>query len=244
MKATVITIFPEMFPGPLGYSLAGAALSSKKWELSIVNLREFAPDIHQTVDDRPYGGGTGMVMRPDVLGKAIDAAMAVSPGAQLIYMTPRGKPLTQHHVSQLKGTDLVIICGRFEGIDERILDHYRPLEISIGDYVLSGGEVAAIALLDACVRLLPGVIGKSSALEEESFMTHTEFAGLLEYPHYTRPSVWNGMPVPDVLTSGNHAEIRKWRLQRAQDVTKLRRPDLWDEIVDAQGCANKQQEGS
>ncbi len=218
--ATVLTIFPTMFPGPLGQSLAGKALADGLWRLVTVDIRDFAQDKHRTVDDAPFGGGPGMVMRPDV----IDAAVAGAPGpGPLLCLTPRGRRLDQARVAELAaGPGLRVICGRFEGIDQRVLDLDRVEELSIGDFVLSGGEPAAIALIDACVRLLPGVIGDAAALEEESFQH-----GLLEYPHYTRPQEWRGHAVPDVLLSGHHAQIRAWRLAQAEAATRERRPDLW-----------------
>ncbi len=228
MKVIALTLFPEMFPGPLGHSLAGRALKEGLWSLETINSRDFAADKHKTVDDSPYGGGTGMVMRPDILGAAIEHAQSLRPNAQLIYFTPRGEPLRQERVQALKEKDLILICGRFEGIDQRVIDHYKPLEISVGDYVLSGGEVAAITFLDAAIRLIPGVIGKESALSEESFSCE-ETAGLLEYPHYTRPPAWRGLEVPQVLLSGNHAEIGAWRRAEAESATRERRPDLLKE---------------
>ncbi len=217
----VLTLFPEMFPGPLGASLAGQALDEGRWRLETVDIRDFAGDKHRTVDDAPFGGGPGMVMRSDV----VDAAIAGTHpgGAPLIYLTPRGRPLDQDRVRQLaQGPGMTLLCGRFEGVDERVLEAHRVEEISLGDFVLSGGEPAALALIDACVRLLPGVVGSGESLAEESFE-----GGLLEYPHYTRPQVWRGREVPEVLTSGHHERIRAWRLAQAERITKARRPDLW-----------------
>jgi tRNA (guanine37-N1)-methyltransferase len=218
-QATIFTIFPDMFPGPLGHSLAGKALAQGIWRLEPVDIRAFARDRHRTVDDAPFGGGPGMVMRPDV----VDAAIAGSPApGPLVYLSPRGHRLDQARVAALAaGAGVRLLCGRFEGIDERILRARDIEELSLGDFVLSGGEPAAIALIDACVRLLPGVIGDEAALAEESFS-----AGLLEYPHYTRPQTWQGMDVPDVLLSGHHAEIRRWRLEQSLNATRERRPDL------------------
>lgn len=244
LNVIALTLFPEMFPGFLGHSLAGKALESGLWRLQAINIRDFAEDKHKTVDASPYGGGTGMVMRVDVLAKAIDHAKTLLPDAQLIYFTPRGEPLRQPQVESLKAKNLILLCGRFEGVDQRLLDYYQPLEISIGDYILSGGEVAALTLMDAMVRLIPGVIGKESALHEESFSTPkgcvTEVnalengdksphnsACLLEYPHYTRPPEWMGLSVPEVLLSGNHAEIERWRKAQGEEATRTRRPDLW-----------------
>ena len=217
--ATVLTLYPEMFPGPLGLSLAGRALADGAWSLDTVQIRDFAIDRHKTVDDTPAGGGAGMVLRVDVLAAALDS---VADGRPMLAMTPRGAPLTQTRVRQLaKGEGAIILCGRFEGFDERIFEA-RPVEpLSIGDYVLSGGEVGAMVLLDACVRLLPGIMGAASSGEEESFDE-----GLLEYPHYTRPVDWEGRTIPEVLRSGDHAKIAAWRKQRAIDDTRLRRPDL------------------
>jgi tRNA (guanine37-N1)-methyltransferase len=236
-SAIALTLFPEMFPGPLGQSLAGTALEKGIWSLKPINIRDFATDKHATVDDKPYGGGTGMVIKPDIVDSAVEAAKAQLPGAQVIYTSPRGKPLTQPLVETLKNKDLIILCGRFEGVDHRVIEHHEMLEVSLGDFVLSGGEIAALALLDACVRLLPGVIGrgqagKEDAVIEESFTQTSEYAGLLEYPHYTRPSFWKGMSVPDILLSGNHEQIKTWRLEQARKITQARRPDMWTKVVD------------
>jgi tRNA (guanine37-N1)-methyltransferase len=216
--ATVLTLYPEMFPGPLGTSLAGRALG-QQWSLDARNIRDFATDKHRSVDDTPAGGGAGMVLKADVLAAALDS---VSDGRPMLAMTPRGAPLTQARVRDLAaGPGAIILCGRFEGFDERIFDA-RPLEpVSIGDYVLSGGELGALVLLDACVRLLPGVMGAASSGEEESFD-----AGLLEYPHYTRPVTWEGRTIPEVLRSGDHARIAAWRHEASIRDTRLRRPDL------------------
>jgi len=223
--ARALTLFPAMFPGPLGQSLAGKALERGDWRLQAVDIRDYAGDKHRTVDDTPFGGGPGMVLRPDVLANAIDANRV--PEAPTLYLTPRGAPLTQARVRALAdGPGVLLICGRFEGVDQRVLDA-RPIEqVSLGDFVLSGGEPAAIALLDAVVRLLPGVIGEAQSLAEESFA-----AGLLEYPHFTRPQVWEGRAVPEVLLSGHHREIARWRRQQAEEITRLRRPDLWAAYV-------------
>jgi tRNA (guanine37-N1)-methyltransferase len=219
--ATVLTLYPEMFPGPLGVSLAGKALAEGRWALETVQIRDFATDRHRSVDDTPAGGGAGMVMRADVLAAALDSVADERP---ILAMTPRGRPLTQARVRELAaGRGVTILCGRFEGIDERLFEA-RPVEpVSIGDYVLSGGEVAAIVLLDACIRLLPGVMGAASSGEDESFET-----GLLEYPHYTRPRNWEGRTIPEVLRSGDHAKIEAWRKAMAESDTRLRRPDLWE----------------
>ena len=220
-RASVLTIFPEMFPGPLGVSLAGRALSAGLWSLEAIDIRAHAIDKHGTVDDTPAGGGPGMVMKADVLAKALDSIPA-DPRPRLL-MSARGAPLTQARVVQLaKGDGAVILCGRFEGIDERLIAARGLEEVSIGDFVLSGGETAALTLLDACVRLIPGVMGKEASGVEESFSD-----GLLEYPQYTRPAVFEGGPIPDILTSGDHGKVAKWRLSEAERLTKERRPDLW-----------------
>jgi tRNA (guanine37-N1)-methyltransferase len=220
--AKVLTLFPEMFPGPLAHSLAGTALAGGLWSLDAVDIRGFATDKHRTVDDTPFGGGPGMVMRPDVIDAAIEGAALAN--APLVYLTPRGAPLTQERAADLAaGPGVTLICGRYEGIDQRVLDARDVIEISLGDFVLSGGEPAALALLDACVRLLPGVMGAEESLEEESFAR-----GLLEYPHYTRPADWCGRKVPDVLLSGHHRNISAWRNEQAEMTTRTRRPDLWD----------------
>ncbi len=220
-RASVLTIFPDIFPGPLGASLAGKALAAGVWSLDVVDIRAFATDRHRTVDDTPAGGGPGMVMKADVLGRAIDAA-ATDERPRLL-LSPRGAPLTQARVEALAaGAGAVLICGRFEGVDERVIAARALEEVSIGDYVLSGGEIAAMALIEACVRLLPGVMGTAASVTEESFA-----AGLLEYPHYTRPQLWEGRPIPEVLTSGDHGKIAAWRQAEAERLTRERRPDLW-----------------
>jgi tRNA (guanine37-N1)-methyltransferase len=221
-RASVFTIFPEMFPGPLSCSLLGKALTVGLWSLEAIDLRDFTSDRHRSVDDLPFGGGAGMVMRPDVIDRAVEAVHGADDQRPLIYMSPRGRRLDQAAARDLAATPgCVILCGRYEGVDERVLEKHRFREISIGDFVLTGGEIAAMAFLDAVVRLLPGVIGRAESLVEESFA-----AGLLEYPHYTRPRTWQGRQVPDVLLSGNHARIRDWRRAVAHDVTRRRRPDL------------------
>ncbi len=233
-SSIVLTLFPEMFPGTLGHSLAGKALEKGIWSLKTLQIRDFATDKHKTVDDKPFGGGTGMVMKPDVLDAAIEHAKTLLPPTTnhqpptIIYPSPRGIPITQPLIEKLKEEQMIFLCGRFEGIDQRVIDHHNMLEVSLGDFILSGGEIAAMAIIDACVRLLPGVIGNKDALSQESFAQTKEFARLLEYPHYTRPSFWNGKSVPDVLVSGNHAEIERWRLEQARLITQARRPDLLD----------------
>jgi len=221
-RATVLTLFPEMFPGPLGVSLAGRALASGLWALEARDIRDQATDRHRSVDDTPAGGGPGMVLRADVLAAAIDAVEAGADRPRLL-MSPRGRPLTQSRVMELAaGPGPLIVCGRFEGIDERVIAARALEEVSVGDFVLSGGEIAALALIDACVRLLPGVMGKEASGTEESFAD-----GLLEYPHYTRPQLFEGRPIPEVLTSGDHGKIAAWRRAEAERLTKERRPDLW-----------------
>ncbi len=223
--ATVVTLFPEMFPGGLGHSLPGRALEDKKWLLDSVQIRDFAPDKHRTVDDTPYGGGAGMVLKPDVIHRALESAKGLgNPDRPMIYLTPRGKPLTQKMVRHfgLNTPGVVLLCGRYEGVDHRVVEHWDLEEISIGDYVLSGGELPAQVLLDACVRLIPGVIGKEESLINESFEL-----GILEYPQYTKPQCWQNKIVPDVLLSGDHQKIAKWRQEEAEKITRIRRPDLW-----------------
>lgn len=223
--ARVLTLFPAMFPGPLGASLAGRALEQGLWQLAVRDIRDFAEGKHRQVDDTPFGGGAGMVMRPDVVDRAL-GAVAVE-GEPTLYLTPRGQPLTQGLVRDLAaGSGLSLLCGRYEGVDERVLEKHRLVEVSIGDYVLSGGELAALVLIDAVVRLLPGVMGNQASSEEESF--GPGFDGLLlEHPHYTRPALWEGRAVPAVLQQGHHAEIRRWRRSEAERLTRERRPDLW-----------------
>jgi len=219
--ATVLTLYPDMFPGPLGASLAGRALGEGKWSLDAVNIRDFAIDKHRTVDDTPAGGGAGMVLRADVLAAAIDSVADKRP---IVAMTPRGASLTQARIRELAGgPGAIILCGRFEGFDERIFEGRDIEQVSIGDYILSGGEMGALVLLDACIRLLPGVMGAPSSGADESFET-----GLLEYPHYTRPSTWEGRTIPEVLRSGDHARIAAWRKAQAEADTRSRRPDLWE----------------
>jgi tRNA (guanine37-N1)-methyltransferase len=221
-RATVLTLFPEMFPGPLGVSLAGRALQSGLWALEARDIRDSATDRHRSVDDTPAGGGPGMVLRADVLAAAIDAADPAG-GRPRLVMSPRGRPLTQSEVAELaSGPGPLIVCGRFEGIDQRVIEARQLEEVSIGDFVLSGGEIAALALIDACVRLLPGVMGKLASGSEESFAD-----SLLEYPQYTRPQLFEGRPIPEVLLSGDHARVAAWRLAEAEALTRARRPDLW-----------------
>ncbi|HET6181961.1 MAG TPA: tRNA (guanosine(37)-N1)-methyltransferase TrmD [Acetobacteraceae bacterium] len=224
-RATVLTLFPEMFPGPLGLSLAGKALANGIWALDPVNIRDFATDTHRSVDDAPFGGGAGMVMRPDVVDRALAPQ---ADGRPLIFLTPRGRPLTQQDASRFAaGPGLVLLCGRYEGVDQRVVEARGMEELSIGDYVLSGGELAALVVLDAAVRLLPGVMGAAASAAEESFAGH-----LLEYPHYTRPADWQGRRVPEVLLSGHHEAVAEWRRRAAEQVTRARRPDLWRRYAD------------
>ncbi|NMM44506.1 tRNA (guanosine(37)-N1)-methyltransferase TrmD [Rhodospirillaceae bacterium KN72] len=228
---TALTLFPEMFPGPLGQSLAGKALENGLWKVDTVDIRSFATDKHKTVDDAPMGGGAGMVMRPDVIDAAL-ASVADAPGP-LVYPSPRGRVFDQTVARELAAEPGVrILCGRYEGVDQRVLDKWEVREISLGDFILSGGEPAALVMLDACLRLIPGVMGSSESLEEESFES-----GLLEYPLYTRPAEWEGRKVPDVLLSGHHENIRAWRRAQAEAVTKRRRPDLWTRYAGAENVA-------
>ena len=220
--ATILTLYPEMFPGPLGVSLAGRALERGDWTCETVQIRDFANDRHRTVDDTPAGGGAGMVLKPDVLGAAIES---VGEGRPILAMTPRGRPIVQSRIREIAGAPgVVILCGRFEGFDERIFERYPQVEeVSLADIVLSGGETAALAILDACIRLLPGVMGAPDSGVEESYEN-----GLIEYPQYTRPQEWEGRTIPEVLRSGDHAKIAAWRKARSEEDTRLRRPDLWE----------------
>jgi tRNA (guanine37-N1)-methyltransferase len=221
-RATILTLFPEMFPGPLGVSLAGKALASGLWELEARDIRSSATDKHRSVDDTPAGGGPGMVLRADILAAAIDAAN-IAPERPRLLMSPRGRPLTQSRVAELaSGPGPFIVCGRFEGVDQRVIEARALEEVSVGDYVLSGGEIAAMALIDACVRLLPGVMGKEASGAEESFSE-----GLLEYPQYTRPQAFEGRTIPEILISGDHAKVAAWRRAESEALTRSRRPDLW-----------------
>jgi tRNA (guanine37-N1)-methyltransferase len=232
-RASVLTIFPDMFPGPLAHSLAGKALTSGIWSLDTIDIRAHAPDKHRTVDDTPAGGGPGMVMKADILAHALDAVPHDT--RPRLLMSPRGVRLTQDRVAELAlGLGAVVVCARFEGVDERLIKTRRLEEVSLGDFVLSGGEIAALALLDACVRLLPGVMGKEASAAEESFAD-----GLLEYPQYTRPPVFEGEPIPDILTSGDHAKVKAWRLLEAERLTAERRPDLWAVYQARKGPKNR-----
>ncbi|MGR3378998.1 tRNA (guanosine(37)-N1)-methyltransferase TrmD [Salipiger abyssi] len=222
--AQIVTLFPEAFPGVLGLSLTGKALQDGLWQLDTVPLREFGEGKHRNVDDTPAGGGAGMVLRPDVMGRALESARRrISPAAPILYLSPRGRRFDQSVARDLaRAPGVTLICGRFEGLDQRVLDHYGIAEISLGDFVLTGGEIAAQAMLDATVRLLPGVLGNAESIEEESFSQ-----GLLEHPQYTRPAEWQGLEIPPVLLSGHHGEIAKWRRAQAEEITRARRPDLW-----------------
>lgn len=231
-QAQVITLLPGAFPGVLGESLTGKALKDGIWQLDAVDLRRFGEGRHRNVDDTPAGGGAGMVLRADIMGKAIDHARRAMPdGAPLIYLSPRGTPFDQAMARDLAaGPGVTLICGRFEGLDQRVIDHYAIREVSLGDFVLSGGDIAAQAMLDACIRLLPGVLGNATSVDEESFSD-----GLLEHPHYTRPADWRGRTIPPVLQSGHHGEIARWRRAEAEALTRERRPDLWARRRDPDG---------
>ncbi len=232
-RASVLTIFPEMFPGPLGTSLAGKALASGTWSIETIDIRNFGIGVHRTVDDTPAGGGPGMVMKADVLANAIDSLAADT--RPRLLTSPRGKPLTQARVADLsRGAGVVLVCGRFEGVDERVIDARALEEVSVGDYVLSGGEIAALVVMDACVRLLPGVMGHEASGHEESFSD-----GLLEYPQYTRPQTFEGRGIPEVLTSGDHAKVAAWRREQAEKLTQSRRPDLWAALSGPSGALKK-----
>lgn len=227
-KATILTLYPEMFPGPLGQSLSGRGLEKGLWELDTFQIRDVATDKHRSVDDTPAGGGAGMVLRADILAKAIDAAAPEGDQRPKFLMSPRGKPFTQKMAHDLAASEgAVIVCGRFEGVDQRVIEARNLQEVSIGDYILSGGEIAAITMLDAVVRLIPGVMGNMESAETESFET-----GLLEHPHYTRPVEFEGRSIPEVLTSGNHRKIAEWRQNQAEKLTEERRPDLWQRNLD------------
>lgn len=224
MKVNVLTLYPEMFPGCLGYSLVGKALAEKKWELNVVNIRDFSDNHYKSVDDTPFGGGAGMIMRPDLLDKALSS---VQPKGQIYYLSPRGEVFRQATAQKWSQTkELTFVCGRFEGVDERVLEKWSIQEISIGDFVLSGGEPALLAMLDATVRLIPGVLGNAESIQEESFSN-----GLLEYPQYTKPQNWENRLVPEVLTSGHHGKIKQWRQEQSELLTKTRRPDLYEKYL-------------
>lgn len=222
----ILTIFPEMFPGPLAYSIAGKAAENNLFKLEAINLRNYTTDKHQTVDDKIFGGGTGMLMRPDVIGRAIEDLLQKEPDSQLIYFSPRGKQFNQSATKELvTHKNIIMLCGRYEGVDQRIFEKYNFIEYSLGDYILSGGEIAALTIIDSCIRLLPGVIGNCEVNKEESFASG-EYQNLLEYDQYTRPAIWENMKVPEILLSGHHENINKWKKQNAIERTKQRRPDL------------------
>ncbi|MFV1852849.1 MAG: tRNA (guanosine(37)-N1)-methyltransferase TrmD [Porticoccaceae bacterium] len=226
-QAKVATLFPEMFPGVLGQSLAGRALENGIWSLDVKDIRDHATDRHRTVDDNPFGGGAGMVMRPDIVDAALRELRADAPQLPLIYLSPRGKVLNQKRCRELAaGPGAILLCGRYEGIDQRVLDEHQAEEVSIGDYILMGGELPAMVLIESCIRLIEGTVNKTESVDEESFET-----GLLEYPHYTRPANWNGRDVPEILLSGHHAKVQAWRHAQAEEITRERRPDLWDQYV-------------
>lgn len=230
LKVSVFTLFPELYPGPLGVSVSGRGLKNKAWSLETVNIRDYATDKHKTVDDTPFGGGPGMVMRPDVIDRALSSHYEPEQTPRLIYLSPRGKPFTQSLAKELaKAPSLGLLCGRFEGVDQRVLDAWDFDEVSIGDYVLTGGEIASMVLIDACIRHLPGVLGCADSLDEESF-SH----GLVEYPQYTRPQDWGGRKVPDVLNSGHHGKIRQWRHEESKKMTQRYRSDLWQAYLASQ----------
>ncbi|MDP5218210.1 tRNA (guanosine(37)-N1)-methyltransferase TrmD [Ruegeria sp. 2205SS24-7] len=231
-KAKIITLFPSAFPGVLGESLTGKALQEGLWQLETVDLRQFGVGKHRNVDDTPAGGGAGMVLRPDVLGDAIEHTMAgVQGNWPMIYLSPRGRPMDQRMMQSLARADgVTLLCGRFEGVDERVLEHYGIQEVSLGDFVMTGGEIAAQALIDATVRLIPGVLGNQASTEEESFSS-----GLLEHPQYTRPAEWKGRTIPDVLMSGHHGKVAEWRRDMSKEITRTRRPDLWRKLPDSEG---------
>ena len=241
-RVKVLTILPEIFPGALGASLTGKALAERIWSLEVLDIRKFARNKHRTVDDTPAGGGPGLVMKPDVAAAAIDHAQADAPGDRarwpVIYLSPRGRPLTQARVRELAAGDgVTLLCGRFEGVDQRVLEAREVEEVSIGDFVLTGGEIPAMALIDAVVRLRPGVLGNAESAQEESFSR-----GLLEHPHYTRPQVWEGRAIPEILLSGHHAKIAEWRLSQGEGLTKERRPDLWRAHTSGEGAADGDRE--
>lgn len=236
LNVSVLTLFPQLFPGPLGVSVIGRALEKQLWQLNIEDIRKFATDKYKSVDDYPAGGGVGMIFKPDVLGAAIEAAQNKLGGSKTIYLSPRGQIFNQKLAAQLLSyQNLILVCARFEGIDQRVIEHYKMEEISVGDYILAGGEVAAFAVLESCIRLIPGVLGKDHSSKEESFCTDTPYEFLLEYDQYTKPNVWNGYEIPSVLLSGNHKEISKWRLQNACERTKKYRPDLWQIHLERNG---------
>ncbi|MEJ0009565.1 MAG: tRNA (guanosine(37)-N1)-methyltransferase TrmD [Alphaproteobacteria bacterium] len=231
-QAAIITLMPEMWPGPLAFSLVGDALARGLWGLSVMPLRDFGVGPHQKVDDTPYGGGAGMVIKPDVADAAMSVAKEQMPEATLVHLSPRGERLTQPLLHALSARPLILFCGRYEAVDERALEKHAPHEISLGDFVLAGGDIAAMAIVEGCVRLLPGVLGDEGSIHEESFGSG-DYADLLEYPHYTKPAIWDGREIPEILTSGHHANVARWRREQAEAITKARRPDLWARYVSA-----------
>jgi tRNA (guanine37-N1)-methyltransferase len=242
MKFHILTLYPEMFPSILKYSNTGAALRDGLWQITITNIRDFAKDKHKTVDDTPYGGGAGMVLKADVLSDAIDYAKSILPEAELIFLSPRGQPLSQQLVIDLTERNpqqYILLCGRFEGIDERIIKYYQPLELSIGDYIMCGGELPALVLMEAMLRYLPNMLGNKDTLNEESFSIGEKKARLLEYSHYTKPPYWNGLSVPELLMSGDHAKIAQWRHNDALRLTQEKRADLWNAFVNMEKQPNK-----
>ena len=236
-KTAVITLMPEMYPGPLAHSIIGDAYENGVWQLSLIHLRDFGVGSHQKVDDSPYGGGAGMVIMPHVADAAMTVAKEQMPEAQLVHLSPRGQVLNQPMLQELIARPLILFCGRYEAVDERVLEKHRPREISLGDFILTGGDVAAMAILEACVRLLPGVVGKEESLAEESF-GDGDYAHLLEYPHYTKPAIWEGHAVPEVLTSGHHANVATWRREQAEYITRTKRPDLWSRYLAKKSAKN------
>ena len=235
LNVTVFTLFPELFPGCLGASVVGRALENGLWNLNCINLRDFAYGKHAQIDDTTYGGGAGMVMRPDVVDAAFKHQYKEAKPKKLLYMSPRGKRMDQQMMQDMaKESEIGILCGRFEGVDQRVLDAWDMEEVSLGDFVLSGGEIAAQALIDGCVRLVPGVLGDAASLEEESFTS-----GLLEYPQYTRPRVWNDCNIPEVLLSGNHKDVHAWRKEQAETITKQRRPDMWQRYIENENISEQ-----
>lgn len=226
-KVSVLTLFPEIYPGPLGLSIAGKALEQQLWQINLYNIRDFSPSKHLKVDDKPYGGGAGMVIRADVLGPAIEKLQVQNKFDEIIYLSPRGNIFNQKEASRLISKNILFICGRYEGIDHRVIEYFNIKEMSVGDFILSSGDIALISILDCCVRLLPNVLKKDDATHDESFSANEHHNGLLEYNHYTRPAEWRGLKVPEVLVSGNHKQINLWRTKISEELTCLRRPDLW-----------------
>lgn len=226
-KVSVLTLFPEIYPGPLGLSIAGKALEEQFWQINLYNIRDFSPSKHLKVDDKPYGGGAGMIIRADVLGPAIEKLQSQYYFDEIIYLSPRGSIFSQKEASRLISKNILFICGRYEGIDYRVIEHFNIKEMSVGDFILSSGDIALITILDSCVRLLPNVLKKNDATQDESFSANESHNGLLEYNHYTRPAEWKGLKVPQVLVSGNHNQINLWRTKISEELTCQRRPDLW-----------------